>query len=356
MRKNKVLFCFLFFLILSLLFTMQSQAVSKNPDLPVVVIVTTGGTIAEKIDSETGASVPALSGAELIEAVPSLSDVANIKVVNFSNIDSSQMTPELWYELSKTVDNILEDTGIIGVVVTHGTDTMEEGAYFLDLTLASDKPVVFVGSMRNASDLSPDGPANLLNGVIQVCSQEARDWGVTVTLNQYINSAKDVRKTQTTNVQTFFSGDKGYLGYISNGKVYRLNDRLYRQRLPLPQELPKVVLISTYAGADGSLVRYAVDSGAKGLIVEGVGSGNVNEATYEAIEYAIDKGVPVVLTSRVYYGRVYPIYGGPGGGLTLEKSGVILAGNLTGSKARILLMLALPQVEGNHSKLKEFFK
>jgi len=265
MRKNKVLFCFLFFLMLNIMFTVPSQALSNNPDLPMVAIVTTGGTIAEKVDLETGASVPALSGAELIEAVPSLSDVANIKVVNFSNIDSSQMTPELWYELSKTVDKILEDTEITGVVVTHGTDTMEEGAYFLDLTLTSDKPVVFVGSMRNASDLSPDGPANLLNSVIQVCSQKARDWGVTVTLNQYINSARDVRKTQTTNVQTFSSGEKGYLGYICNGKVYRLNDRLYRQRFPLPQELPKVVLISTYAGADGSLVRYAVDSGAKGL-------------------------------------------------------------------------------------------
>jgi len=177
MRKNKVLFCFLFFLMLNIMFTVPSQALSNNPDLPMVAIVTTGGTIAEKVDLETGASVPALSGAELIEAVPSLSDVANIKVVNFSNIDSSQMTPELWYELSKTVDKILEDTEITGVVVTHGTDTMEEGAYFLDLTLTSDKPVVFVGSMRNTSDLSPDGPANLLNGVIQVCSQEARDWG-----------------------------------------------------------------------------------------------------------------------------------------------------------------------------------
>ncbi len=116
MRKNKVLFCFLFFLMLNIMFTVPSQALSNNPDLPMVAIVTTGGTIAEKVDLETGASVPALSGAELIEAVPSLSDVANIKVVNFSNIDSSQMTPELWYELSKTVDKILEDSEIkIGI-------------------------------------------------------------------------------------------------------------------------------------------------------------------------------------------------------------------------------------------------
>jgi len=357
MRKNKIQFFFLFLLILTAVYTAPSPAKDLvNPNLPTVAIVTTGGTIAEKVDPKTGAAVPALSGPELIEAVPSLSNVANIKVVSFSNIDSSQMTPDLWYKLSETVDKTLEDTGIIGVVVTHGTDTMAEGAYFLDLTLKSNKPVVFVGAMRDASDVSPDGPANILNGIIQVCSKEALDWGVTVTMNQYINSAHDVRKTQTINVQTFCSGEKGYLGYICKGKVYPLNDRLYRQKIPLPQKLPKVVLISTYSGADGSLVRFTADSGAKGMVIEGFGAGNVNEATYKAIEYAINKGIAVVLTSRVYYGGVFPIYGAQGGGATLEKAGVILAGDLTGPKARILLMLALPQVKGDHSKLKRYFK
>jgi len=325
-------------------------------ELPTVAIVTTGGTIAEKVDPKTGGAVPALSGKDLLEAVPELAKIAKIKVVNYSNIDSSQMTPKLWAGLSRVVDKQLEDPLIKGAVITHGTDTMAEGAYFLDLTLKSNKPVVFVGAMRDASDLSPDGPANIFNGVIQVCSDEARDWGVTVTLNQYINSARDVRKTNSTNVQTFNSGPKGYLGYIAMGVVLRFNDRLDRQRLPIPKDLPKVILLETFAGDDGSLIRYVADQGAGGIVIEGVGAGNVDAKVYKAVKYALSKGIAVVITTRVYHGGFFPIYGDQGGGETLEKAGVIPGGDLTGPKARILLMLALPQVKGNHARLTEYFK
>ncbi|OGV56841.1 MAG: hypothetical protein A2017_21610 [Lentisphaerae bacterium GWF2_44_16] len=323
--------------------------------LPNVVIVTTGGTIAEKKDPKTGASVPALSGDTLISAVPELKKLANIKVINFMNIDSSHMAPENWRKLSATVNDILKDPKVTGVVVTHGTDTMAEGAYFLDLTLDVNKPVVFVGAMRDASDPCPDGPANLLNAVIQVCSPDALNWGVTVTMNQYINSARDVRKVSTTNVQTFESGQKGYLGTIDMGKVYRINDRLGRLTFPLSAVLPDVAIVSAYSGADGKLLRYAVDSGAKGIVVEAMGAGNVNPPVYEAVKYAIGKGVAVVIASDVYYGRVLPLYGGEGGGATLEKDGAILAGDLPPRKARILLMLALSGA-GNQDGLKAFFK
>lgn len=344
------------YLTLSVCFVLLSLfAEPSRADLPTVAIVTTGGTIAEKTDPKTGGAVPALSGKDLLEAVPELGKVANIKVINYSNIDSSQMTPELWAGLSRTVDKLLEDPSIKGAVVTHGTDTMAEGAYFLDLTLKSDKPVVFVGAMRDASDVSPDGPANILNAVIQVCSPEARDWGVTVTLNQYINSARNVRKTNSTNVQTFNSGEEGYLGYIAMGKVIRYNGRPPRQRFQLPEKLPKVAFLSTFAGDDGSFVRYAVDGGAEGIVVEGVGAGNVNAEVYKAIEYALEKGVAVVITTRVYHGGVFPIYGDQGGGETLQKRGAILGGNLTGPKARILLMLALPQAKGDNARLKASF-
>lgn len=329
---------------------------AERPALPDVVIVTTGGTIAEATDPRTGAAIPTLTGDALIAAVPGLAKIANIKVVNFSNIDSSQMTPDIWAKLSKKVDEVLKDPKVAGVVVTHGTDTMVEGAYFLDLTLAGKKPVVFVGAMRDATDLSADGPANILNAVTQVCSKEAQGWGVTVTLNQYICSARDVRKTQTTNVQTFDSGEKGYLGYICMGKVHRFNESLHRQKLPLPDKLPNVVLISEYAGTDGSLLRYAVDSGADGIVIEGVGAGNVCSKTYDSIKYALKKGIPVVVTTRVYNGAVYPIYGDEGGGATLEKAGVILAGDLTSSKARILLMLAIPHAKGDANKIREIFR
>lgn len=338
----------------------NAQALKKNEKIeiklkPTVAVVTTGGTIAEKIDARTGAAVPALSGDDLIKAVPQLSEIANIEVFNFSNIDSSQMTPEIWLRLSKTVDDILKQPGIAGAVITHGTDTMAEGAFFLDLTLKTEKPVVFVGAMRTASDLSPDGPANLLNGVVQVCSAAAKNWGVTVTMNQYINSARDVTKTETTNVQTFNSGEKGYLGYIASGRVVRFHDRRSRQKLSLPDKLPEVVLLTTYAGDKGNLIRYAADSGAEGIVVEGLGAGNVSIAAFEAIKYSISKGIPVIIATRVSIGGVYPLYGDPGGGKTLEDAGAILAGDLKGSKARILLMLALPVIKKDHGKLKGFF-
>lgn len=323
--------------------------------LPLVAIVTTGGTIAEKKDPKTGGAVPAVSGKDLIQAVPGLGKLAKIKVFPFSNIDSSHMTPEIWYNLSKKVDEILQDPKIKGAVITHGTDTMATGAYFLDLTLQSKKPVVFVGAMRDASDLSPDGPANIYNAVLQVLSEEAKNFGVTVTLNQYINAAREVRKTQTTNVQTFMSGEKGYLGYISMGKVRKFYDRFKRKIIPLPDKLPDVVLLKTFAGDDGRFVRYALETGVKGIVVEAVGAGNVNAKVFDEIKYALSKGIPVVITSRVYYGAVYPIYGDKGGGEALQKAGAILADDLRSPKARILLMLSIPQGK-NFTEMVQYFK
>jgi L-asparaginase len=194
----------------------------------------------------------------------------------------------------------------------------------------------------------------LYNAVLQVCSPESKDWGVTVTMNQYVNSARAVRKTNTTNVQTFESGEKGYLGYISEDKVFRINNRLKRQFLPLPKKLPQVDIFMSYSGADGRSLRQAVDSGAQGIVVQGVGAGNVNPAIYEAIKYAISKNVAVVVTTDVYYGWVTPVYGGQGGGATLKKAGAIMGGDLSARKARILLMLALPQVS-KISELEKYF-
>ncbi|MFC1842560.1 asparaginase [Candidatus Dependentiae bacterium] len=333
----------------------EKELPGKLSKLPTVAIVTTGGTIAEKKDPKTGGAVPAVSGKDLIQAVPGLGKIAKIKVFEFSNVDSSRITPEMWRKLSIKVNEVLKDPAIKGVVVTHGTDTMAEGAFFLDVTLQSEKPVVFVGAMRDASDLSPDGPDNIYNAVLQVTSPEAQNFGVTVTLNQYINSAWNVRKTETTNVQTFNSGEKGYLGYIAMGKVHVFHERYHWVNIPAPKKLSKVALIKSYAGDDGSFVKYAVDNGAKGIVVEGVGAGNVNQDVYKAIKYALGKKVIVVLATRVYNGSVYPIYGGPGGGKTLQRDGVILAGDLTGPKARLLLMLAISQ-GASKEEIAKYFK
>lgn len=364
MKAIRLFPSFVIALLLSFLFPYFATATEPSdlkihvidPKLPSVAIVTTGGTIAEKQDPKTGKSVPAVSGDELVKAVPGLEKIANIGVLNFMNIDSSQMTPEIWLKLSKKVNEIIKRPDIAGVVVTHGTDTMAEGAYFLELTLHSDKPVVFTGAMKDASAPCSDGPDNIINAVIQASSKEARGWGVTVTLNNYVNGARDVRKTQTTNVQTFESGEKGYLGYVYNGKVKRFNDRVHELKFPLPVTLPPVPFFSTYAGDSGDFIRYAVDKGANGLVIDALGAGNVNAQTCEAILYALSKKVPVVISTRVYYGSVEPAYGDKGGGGMLEKKGAILAGDLMGTKARLLLMLALAEVGDNPEKVKKYFK
>ena len=185
---NLILTCTLFFLF-SNLPAYAETAGTPSPSLPKVVIVTTGGTIAMKYDQDSGGLVPTVSGKDLLEAIPELGEIATIETVEFSNIDSSQMTPEIWRNLSDKVEEILLRSDVQGVVITHGTDTMAEGAFFLETTLQSRKPVVFVGAMRSASDLSPDGPANIYNAVLQVTSPQAEGWGVTVTMNQFVNSA-----------------------------------------------------------------------------------------------------------------------------------------------------------------------
>ncbi len=333
---------------------MTGHPKQQQEKLPMVVVVTTGGTIAEEASPKTGAAVPAVSGQALVKAVPGLDTLANIHVVPFSNIDSSHMTPELWRNLSEKVEEFLADPQVKGVVVTHGTDTMTEGAYFLDLTLRSTKPVVFVGAMRDASDLSPDGPANIYNAVVQVTSEEARHFGVTVTLNQYINSARYVRKTETTNVQTFNSGENGYLGYIAMGKVHKFHERIPAIKLPLPKKIADVALLKTYAGDDGSFIRYAVDKGTQGIVVEAVGAGNVNPNVFAAIQYALSKKVVVAIATRVFNGAVYPIYGDVGGGKSLQDAGAILVGDMTSPKARLLLMLALSN-QSTVEQIKNYF-
>ena len=340
----------------TLLLFCSASAAMVNDSLPTVVVVTTGGTIAEKFDPATGGVVPAVSGSDLLSAVPGLDSIADIEVVEFCNIDSSHMTPEIWRTLSAKVQEILERSDVIGVVVTHGTDTMAEGAFFLETTLQSNKPVAFVGSMRSGSALSSDGSANLFNAVLLVSSPEAEGWGVTVVLNQYINSARHVMKDNTTNVQTFDSGDYGYLGYIVGDRVLVYNAVLEHTRLPLPDSLPDVPVFYTFAGDDGCYIRHAVDQGVSGIVVVGVGAGNVNVDVYHAIEYALSEDVPVVLCSRVRHGEPQALYGDQGGGSSLVEAGVLLAGDPSPFKARLLLMIALAQPDMSHGELELLFQ
>lgn len=311
-------------------------------ELPVVKLIATGGTIAMKIDPVKKAPVPAISGEDLISTVPEIADLAKIEVENLSNIPSDYMTPASWIGLQKAVEGALARPEVAGVIVSHGTDTLEESAYFLDLTVESDKPIVLIGAQRNASEKDFDGPRNLLNATRICISTEAKGKGAMIAMNNQINAAREVVKTHTSDVETFKSGDYGFLGRADHDRVIFYRTPTRRQHVPLQQEeLPYVEIVSMYGGADGAMINAAVSAGAKGIVVQALGWGNVNKPMYAAIKEAISKGITVVVSTRVPNGRVLPVYGFEGGGKTLQQAGAIFADNLSPQKSRILLMLAM---------------
>jgi len=315
---------------------------STRTALPVCQFISTGGTIAMKTDPGGNAPVPALSGDDLLARVPGLQRIADLRVQNLLNVPSDYMGPAEWVALHGAVEAALAQDDVVGAIVSHGTDTLEETAWFLDLTIASDKPVVLTGAQRNASDPDGDGPRNLLNAARVCIDPAARGNGVMVVLNNQINAAREVTKSHTSDVEAFKSGDFGLLGTVDDDRVVFARKPQRRQQLPLAgTALPDVAIVAMYGGADGSMIRRAASTGAKGIVVQALGWGNVNLAMYEAIAEAIDAGIAVVISTRVPNGRVRPIYGFTGGGKTLKNVGATFADNLSPHKARILLMLAL---------------
>jgi L-asparaginase len=324
-------------------------------DLPVVKMIATGGTIAMKIDPVKNAPVPAISGEDLVATVPEIAKVARIEVLNLANVPSDYMDPVLWVALQKAVVEALARPEVAGVIVSHGTDTLEETAYFLDLTVSSDKPIVLIGAQRNASEKDFDGPRNILNAARICVSPDARGKGAMIALNNQINAAREVTKTHTSDVETFKSGDFGFLGNVDSDRVLFHRAPLRRQHVPLTQDkLPYVEIVSMYGGADGAMIRAAVAAGAKAIVVQGLGWGNVNIPMYEAVREAIAKKVAVIISTRVQNGRVLPVYGFKGGGKTLKEAGAVMADNLSPQKARILAMLVL-QKTSDTTELQKFF-
>lgn len=316
------------------------SAVAAAQTRPVVVFLATGGTIAMKIDPVKHAPVPAISGEDLLATVPDVSRHARVEVKNISNIPSDYMDPVRWIGLSQEVNAALARPEVAGVIVSHGTDTLEETGYWLDLTVDSEKPVVVIGAQRNASEPDFDGPRNLLNAVRIAVDPQSRSKGVMLAMNNQINAARDVTKTHTSSVETFKSGDFGLLGEVDFDRVVYGRAPLRRQHIPIKtKSMPYVEIIPMYGGADGYLVKAALDHGAAGLVIEGLGWGNVNQPMFAAIKKALAKRVPVVITSRVPNGRVLPNYGFEGGGKTLVEAGAAMGDDLSPQKARILLML-----------------
>ena len=319
-----------------------AAAQQQRPQQPVVAMIATGGTIAMKIDPVRNAPVPAISGEDLLATVPDISKHARIEVNNLSNVPSDYMDPPRWVALTRAVQDTLARPEVAGVVVSHGTDTLEETAWWLDLTVASDKPVVLIGAQRNASEPDFDGPRNLLNAVRIATDPASVGKGAVLAMNNQINAARDVTKTHTTNVETFQSGQWGLLGAVDPDRVVWARAPLRRQHVPVRSDaMPPVEIVAMYGGADGRLVKAAVDQGARGVVVQALGMGNMNQPMFAAIKDAIGRGVPVVVASRVPEGRVLPSYGFEGGGKTLADAGAVMAGDLSPQKARILLMLLL---------------
>lgn len=306
-----------------------------------LAIVFTGGTIAMKASKRHGGAVPALKGRDLLKQVPQLSRLCAIDVHDFGQYPGPHMTPQLMLDLTGVVKRYLSRSDITGVIVTHGTDTLEETAYFLDLSLKSAKPVVVAGAMKDCTELGWDGPSNLVGAARTALSPQARGKGVLVFLNDGINSAGEVTKTNTESFETFRSPDLGPLGWVDHDRVVFYRQPLYREGYRVTRIEPRVDLLKMAVGMDDRLVRFAVDSGARGLVIEGMGRGNVPPAVVPGIADAIGKKIPVVLCSRCIGGRVLDTYAYEGGGRQLRKLGVVLGGHLPGQKARIKLMILL---------------
>jgi L-asparaginase len=325
--------------------------------LPSVAVLSTGGTIASKQDPQKGGYLPALSGEDLVAAVPAITKIAQIQVEQISNISSSDITPEIWIRLAARVNDLLARPEIAGIVITHGTNTLEETAYFLDLTTKNTKPVILVGAERPASDSDSDGPRNLLDAIRVAIAPEALNKGVMVVMNGQINAARDVTKTNTSQVETFRSPEFGELGVVDVQSVRFYRAPLRRQMIEVNSktQLGNVDIVMSYAGADGRVIRSTLRDGTvQGLVIAGLGLGGVPGSMFDAIKEARARGIPVVISTRVPTGRVFPLSAMKGSALTLQQIGCVLADNLSPQKARILLMLALTKTPDPENLQKYF--
>ena len=334
---------------LSLVFTPSANASPK------IKILATGGTIAgaQSSTSDAGYKSGSFSVDDLIKAVPAMTNLAELSGEQVANIGSQTMNHEVWIKLAKRVKEVLAgDTD--GVVITHGTDTMEETAYFLSLVVDSDKPVVLVGSMRPATAIGADGPANLYNAVALAADPAARSRGPLVMLNDTIHYARETEKTHTTHLDTFKSPNRGLAGVMNTGKVYFYSKNTTRRGgFSLDgltaENLPYVEIAYSYANFGGDTIDDMVKRGAKGIILAGVGDGNTTDAALAALGRAAKAGVVVVRSSRVGSGIVDRNVE-----VNDDKLGFITAMELNPQKARVLLMLGLTRTK-DLKELQELF-
>ncbi len=319
-----------------------------------IILISTGGTIAMRFDQEKQGLVPAVSGAELIEAVPELSAELPIEVIEFSNLPSPHMTPRRMLALAKEIDRLAKDGSVAGFVITHGTDTVEETAYLLDLTLTTTKPVCLTAAMRSGGETSADGPKNILTAVRTASDKTAGEMGVLVVMNEEIHSARTVTKTHSANPHAFTSPAWGALGYADEDRIVWRARPFKREHIDTDTLAENVYLVKMATGQDDLLLRCLIEKRVSGIVIEGFGRGNIPPVCRQAIIDAAQADIPIVLTTRVHAGRVLPIYGYEGGAADLIKHGIILAGDLTAQQARLKLMCALPNAK-TAGELSDYF-
>jgi len=324
-------------------------AAGAQDKLPLVKVVATGGTIANTPSGR-------LHAGEVADAIPALKKVARLEVEEVIRVGSSSITVENWLTLARRINEILSrESEVKGLVVTHGSNTVEETGYFLSLTVKSDKPVVLTAAQRQFTTLSSDSPKNFLQAVRVAVSDDARGKGALIVANDVINAARDVSKNISYRVETYNSRDLGALGFVDEDRVtfYRAPMKQHTTATPFDvgrlQKLPRVDIIYTYAGADGTLIDAAVTQGhAEGLVIAGFPTGSGTPAMDQAVKRVAAKGIPVVMTNRGGMGRVTDTRAS-------EARPLIWGDNLTPQKARILLMLALTTTKDS-AELQRIFE
>jgi len=319
-----------------------------------VHVLFTGGTISMRVDPGTGAAVPAMSGEEIVARVHGLRKEARLTLEDYARLPGPHVTPHWMWRLRDRVAEAVDDPAVDAVVLTHGTDTLEETAFLLDLTLDSEKPVVFCGAMRTVSDPGWDGPANLMTAVRTAVHPDARARGVLVAVGEQVHAAAEATKWHTQSLGTFRSS-RGPLAVLDHGQVVFQRPAFHAPALKARRLVSEVDLHTMAAGTDDALLRASLARGARGIVVAATGAGNVPPACLPGLRAALAASVPVVLVSRCAEGRVAPLYGYEGGGQMLRDLGVIFGQDLPGPKARIKLMVALGATS-DVAQIREMFE
>jgi L-asparaginase len=329
----------------------------ENPGKARVVILATGGTIAGSAETQTQAGYTSgqVGVDVLVAAVPQIADLAEVSGEQIANVGSQDMSDAIWLKLAERINELQTAKDVDGIVITHGTDTIEETGYFLNLVVKGDKPVVMTAAMRPSTALSADGPLNIFNAVAVAADPEARGRGVLIAVNDDIHGARSIIKSSPTDVQTFRSPETGLIGVSLYGvnRFFRIPFRNHTSTSLFSSKgaksLPRVDVIYITADMSADLIDAAVANGAKGLVTAGVGNGNMTASALEAVKRAIKKGVVVVRASRVPTGAV-----GRNVEINDDEVGTVASGELNPAKARVLLKLALLKTQ-DPAKIQEYF-